>query len=401
VNLFRRLVSLGLLLVSVLLLPGCWGQKEVGNMSIVIGLGIDRLDDNRVRVTAQIIDPAGMRTGGSSGVSAAAESYVNHTSEGRNIEEAMDAFYENPWRSLFFAHNTIVVFGRQYAEHGIKNAIDFFDRFKDFRRIQILVVASGQAADVLSAKTGIEKVNARGLRELVEHGAGTSKTVHSIQLNVTDQFLSPSNTPLLAAVETNNAGKIKLAGVAAFKGDRLATIVNPDDTKGLMWFLGRVRQTQMLLPCAHSQHGIAVRLLRSQTHFKITSRHGSVSSVLVKVRGDAEIRRLCTKEVASAANLRLWGKNADSFIQRQMQQSLRHFQDAHLDAVQYGTTIFRTNPQYWRSIADQWEDLFPKTQTTYDIQINIIRSGMISNSPFSNYNKKIIPPKLGREDIHS
>ena len=251
-------------LVSVLilpLLPGCWGQKEVGDMSIMLGLGIDRLDSGQVRVTAQVVDPSaiggGLGSGGTaSGGGGGGQAYLNHQSTGANLEEAMAHFYEKPWRPMFVAHNSIVVFGENYAKQGLDEAIDYFDRHKDFRRIQLFAIAQKcYALDVLKGSPGVEKVSARTVRELIDHQVERGASVRSIELDVNNQILSPSHSPIVASVQVDEKQNLQVGGVGLFHGGQLISFLNPQETRGLLWFLGEIRRTELSVPCTNSGGG--------------------------------------------------------------------------------------------------------------------------------------------------
>lgn len=403
-------LTLSLVLV-LLFLPGCWGQTEVGNMSIMLGLGIDRLDSGQVRVTTQIVNPGALGGGTTSGAGGAP--YLNHVATGSTLDEAMTRLYEKPWPSLFVAHNTIVIFGEDYAKQGIVEAIDYFDRHKDFRRIQMLAVAEKCCAlDVLQAPPDVEKISARSVRELIDHQVNQSFSVRSIQLDVTNEILSPSHTALMASIALDEKQKPKIGGTALFDGGKLVGFLNPVDTRGTLWFRGDVRRTELAIPCAsgglqtvpgsqatsqgNANGKIRLKMLNATARLepKVT-KNGLVMNV--HVRGSAEVSHLCSQAEPTTANMNKWKQELNRKVTEEMAGSLRTLQAQGVDAIGFGTTIFHANPVEWRQIVKEWPTLFKTLPVVYDVNLNILRTGMISHSSTQTYTKQAYPPKYGRE----
>lgn len=64
----RTVILICVLALMVTPLTGCWSRKELGDLAVAIGLGIDRTDKG-YRVTVQIVAPslAAASSGGAGG----------------------------------------------------------------------------------------------------------------------------------------------------------------------------------------------------------------------------------------------------------------------------------------------------------------------------------------------
>lgn len=389
--------------LMVTLVPGCWGQKEVGDMSIMLGLGIDRLSSGETRVTVQVVDPSAIGGGAGGGASGGAgKAYLNHQATGQTLDEAMDNLYKKPWRPVFVAHNTIVVFGEDYARHGLDEAMDYFDRHKDFRRIQMFAIAHRCCAlDVFKTAPGIEKISARAIRELVDHQVEQSTSVRSLELDVANQLLAPSRSPLIASVQVDEKHNLEIGGVGLFHGGNLVGFLNPEQTQGLLWFTGQIHRTALSLPCGNSagsgQNKMAVNVVAASVHTTPQfTQQGLV--MLVKVRGMAEVAHLCPGQRPTAQTLSKWKQALNQQVAQDMQASLRVIQEDDVDAVGFGTRVFQVNPSAWRAIATRWPELFPTIRVRYDVRLNILRTGMTSDFSTDGYTPQAYPPKHGREE---
>ncbi|MDI3327877.1 MAG: Ger(x)C family spore germination protein [Alicyclobacillaceae bacterium] len=397
---FRSFLWMPLLLCPVLL-SGCWDRVEVSELAIMVGLGIDQAPDG-VEVTAQVIhvaSQAGQGGGNSQGGTSQGiqQPYLNFQERGATLQEAMHRFYRSFPRRLFVAHNTVVVFGRKYAEQGFDRALDYLERERSFRRSQMFVVTSGSARDLLSARTGLERLTARGIRELIDQQRDTSMTETSIELRVIDQLLSPSGTVAMSWVDPDG-NRARVKGVGLFRGGRLVDLVPLREARGLMWLLGRAGRAQIDLPCnGPSSKGqkITVRLLATRVDIDpVPGPDGPLFRV--RLQGDGEVEALCPGETPSPEAFRRWGELAAREIRKEMEQAMERLKEKRVDAVQFGTRIFRKDPAWWRTIARRWPDLFPACRVEYDIDIHLLRSGMISHSPQTDYTPENHPPRRGQ-----
>ena len=53
-----RLYKIIICFLAVALLSGCWNSRELNELGIVVGVGIDKGEaDNSVKITAQVVKP--------------------------------------------------------------------------------------------------------------------------------------------------------------------------------------------------------------------------------------------------------------------------------------------------------------------------------------------------------
>ena len=63
------------------------------------------------------------------------------------------------------------------------------------------------------------------------------------------EYLSPSQAPILSLVDLDPADHPVMKGVGMFRGTKMADVLTMDETKALAWLLGNTRQLEIHLPC--------------------------------------------------------------------------------------------------------------------------------------------------------
>ena len=394
-------ILLPLVVLSALLgLPGCKDLQEVDALNIVLALGIDQTSDHQILVTAEIVDPSSAQgQGPTGGGGQRTQATFLREQTGTTIEKALDKFDENVARNIFLPHNTVVVFGKSYAEHGIDEAMDYLERNRNFRRNQLFVVTDSTANELLKASGKPEFYNASAIRALVEQGVNKSVAVNSTQLSVMRQYLRPSHAPNLAYVTLVNS-RLCQCGIGLFDGGQYKGHIVSQDAQALLLFIQDTQQTEITLPCpgsdsVQSDLGNTFRILNTHTHVVPVVR-GNDIQFLLRVRGRAEIERLCPGSKPTEKTYTKWESELDSDIQTRMQRILEYLQTENLDSVDFANVLFENQPEVWRQIANRWKSVFPNVKVHYDIQIQLLRHGLSSQSPDVDYSPKGLPPLAGR-----
>ncbi|MCL6442580.1 MAG: Ger(x)C family spore germination protein [Alicyclobacillus sp.] len=398
-HMFRKAAAVFVISLGSVLLSGCFDIREVDDMNIVLAMGIDQVDDDSVRVTAQLINPATVPSagGGESSLGAATRAFIVRQETGSSIEEALDKFDRDLPHSIYMAHNTLVVFGEAYAKRGIDRALDYFERNRYFRRNQLFVVTSGIARDVLSASSDPEPLTALGIRALVEQAGEKFRLANSEQQQVMKEYLSPSQAPILALIDLNPADHPVMKGVAVFRGSKLAHEYTLDETVALAWLLGGTRQVEIHLPCdgRGDDVGTSVRVLGSSTQV-VPQVEKKGMGFLVTVRVEAEIERLCPYERMSEKTYKQLEKKTAKYMEREIRAVVKQLQADGVDACQFGTKVFTRDPQLWGRISRIWPEVFATAQVECNVRVQIVRTGLSAGTPESAASPSGVAPTAGR-----
>ena len=200
-------------------------------------------------------------------------------------------------------------------------------------------------------------------------------------------------------------------------------ILDMNQTTGLLWLTGPVHNILLNIPCEPSTDGSAephgpasdadntttgsARLGGSGSSFRVLSANVNVTPVMqmgqlsyqVKVRGKAELIRLCQGETLNEKTMKKLEQSLNGNVKQQIESSMKLAQDSKADAVQFGTNLFRWNPTVWRKYAVNWDDTFANLNVSYDVQFHLLRTGLTAASPTTDFSREQLPPKAGRDEL--
>lgn len=401
-SILRRFMILFLVTLVVVALPGCADLVEVDDLNIVLGIGVDQVDNSTVHVTAEIVRLEQANKSSKSATGNQQDDSVIIGQDGRTIEEAIHNLEYKIPRRTYLPNNTVFVFGDAYAKRGIYRAMDFLDRSRHLRRNQILAVTSGTAAQLF--EVGVSPINyhADAIRKLVEESAREKHSIDSEQLRFIRLMLQPSGTAEMARVEVDRVkNELTCTGVGLFSDGRLTQYLDQRDTRSLAILQGQGRAAPITIPCKDATQadiGMTLRVLQSDT--RITpSYYGNRMHFRVKVRGIVEFVRLCPNQKIDLQNVKRLEATINQHVTFELQSLVSRLQNQNVDAVHFGDLIYRTNPSFWHRIQPQWQSsIYKSAIVTYDVKFHVIRYGLSTDSPFSTYRPNTSTPLDGYKE---
>lgn len=153
-------ISAAILLVA-LLLSGC--SQEIENYAIVAGAALDQSEEG-LELTVEVADVS------SGSADSSGESLI-FSAAGSDIAEAQKALERHMGKPLYWDHSSIIILSRDLCREGIEPAVTWIMSSQAVRISVPLLVSTGKASDLLSAKLDPYKATAFGLRSMLDNNA--------------------------------------------------------------------------------------------------------------------------------------------------------------------------------------------------------------------------------------
>ncbi|MGB9866354.1 MAG: Ger(x)C family spore germination protein [Bacillota bacterium] len=391
----RKLALLALLLLVSNALTGCWSRKEITEIAIVLGAGVDLTTEGQIRLTLQIAKSAcgaaGAQSGGG-GTDQAASWVVS--AEGRTIEEAEAHLSSRVPREIYWGHCIVLVLGRALAERGANMATDFFARDREPRETMWVLVADGEAKQVLETSSSLERTSAQAAGFLMRMGA-----VHSVQFHEFVEMLTsegiqavvprvavcpPGVTPGKPAGEGGEGqDHVKVSGSAAFRGDTMKGWLDEVETQGLLWLKGEMAGKLITMPgMSEPDRSMSFRVRNS--HVKIVpSWNGAAPSFHVEVKLEADmIEKQCLEDVSTPDKLRKLEEAIARHVEFSISRVLHKAQrELGLDIFGFGSAFHRRFKREWRFIKERWDQEFARCTVDISVEARVREIGLIMRSP--------------------
>lgn len=223
-----------IIIISVVLLTGCWDLADINNKCITLSIGLDNVDD-MVQFTGEI---AKIKSTEKKGEDKQDSEIYTMLSYGKTFEEARINYDSvNPFPA-FLGATRVVIFGTNFAKKGIEPYLNRIDGIYDYRKTLLTVVSKNPPKELFEFK--VEKDISVGflIEDIVEH---LSKKGQALQLSIGEILseIARGHTSYMMPYVGVEDESIKYLGLAVMKNSKFIGVIELEDTDGALYLLAK------------------------------------------------------------------------------------------------------------------------------------------------------------------
>ncbi|MGC5326921.1 Ger(x)C family spore germination protein [Brevibacillus sp. SYSU BS000544] len=379
----NKLFRLITFLLCCSLLAGCLGKMEINDMAMVMAVGLDKGEKpGMFKITAEIARPGDARGSTGAPTGQTGEPIYSVVAEGKSIFEAIRNLARFTSRRIFWAHNFIIVINEDLARQGIHEIIDFFSRNHELRMRTWVVVTPEKAGEVVSTITGMDVIPGQSMDKLFRYSEIVAEAPKTDLMTLQAAYLSHTTHPILARVVLKERGisnkkpeefgsikQVELSGTGVFHDDKLIGVLNPNQTRGLLWFVENVKSSIVTLPCPEDPKSSITFELKDQS-FDLTPHfeEGNVSfTANLTTYGDM-VEVGCTVTEDQQKLMKEMERELETVLKKEIEEVVRLAQKKYKsDFMELGKVFQNRYPQEWKVLKDSWDEEL--VQAKFDIVV--------------------------------
>lgn len=375
---------LACLLLSLLLLPlsGCWNYRGLDEMTIVSAIAIDKDEKNgNYKLSFEFIDISGpVKQKGPSGKIIEAE--------GKTIFDALRNAKKRSENKLYFGHTQALIISQTLAKNeDLSPLLDWLMRDGEVRETMYMSISQEPtAADVLRGDGLDQQVIGIKLRELLdEDNETTGSTVKTELYQSFDNLNTPGNDLALSAVWLGQNGEEKVCeinGLAAFKGERLAGFLSPEETKYYLAATNKLKGGVITFSTKEGEKDDAtLEIFKCKTR-RTVMREGDKP----KIRLEINLTVVLEEYMRPFTDLSVEKfKELDALISRQVKTDveavIRKVQkEFGADIFGFGELIHKKDDALWKDLSEDWEKHFQSLVVEVEVKPHILGSSYLNRS---------------------
>lgn len=379
-----KIVKFIAVLLLAFTLSGCWNSKELDELAIVMGYGIDTgTDAGMIDMTAQIAvlqsAPSGGSSSGGDSQSSSGETYWNITRTGTSVFSILRDYTHESSRKLYSPHTQVLIFGEDLAKRGVRDSLDFFMRDHETRTTIWLLVAKDKASDIFSVKTKLSTDPSMNISDLMKAQINTSETPQIKILDFVERLLSDTTSPIAPIVKVSTDGSnsaIEVSGTAVFKQDKMVGELDEAQTRGLLWVLGKVESGIVQIDAPGGSADIEISSAMSDKSVELSD-DGRVK-VHVTVTASGNIGSQTGPDtLTTPENVKILEKNFSQRITDEIYTCLDKAKELDADIYGFGDMVYKKYPKQWESMEDNWDETFKNIDFELEVKVAIRGSGRI------------------------
>lgn len=372
----KVLKILALLGLLVLLFSGCQNsENELKNRLIVQAIGIDAQKDGTVLVTLQTLNTE-MAGNPNSGASLG-DVVTSFQVTGKTVADAISNAATMIGKKPLLSQNRLVVFGRDTAEQGILQHLDFFVRDTENRTTVLLAVSDTAASDVVSAKMGENVLTADSIEDILHAqqfstdvvGQALYSVINKMESDTADAYL-----PVLkASEEKEDESKVELCSVAVFQKDKLQYELNEEGITALQLLTNEVEIGYFSVQNPEYDSTTVLKIRKSRVKIQPAVKNGKIHfDIQLQMTVDIAENQTENPFGVSKEFIQSTTKCAKEYITNLLDESLkRSFVVNQADPYRFGTCFLKAYTSYYKENIEDWKAVLPSVEYNIDTQIEV------------------------------
>ncbi len=381
--------------LSLLLLSGCWDQRELSSITVVTGIAVDKGDNGNYRMTVEGLNAQELNAKTTSGYAPS----IIFSLEGKTLSELSQKMNIGISKNLIYSHMKTLIFSEEAAREGMMSFLDYLERNREIRDdFNIVIARNNKASDVLRVTYQFQKSTAlklfTQLNSMVKNWGGDP----DVRLNdVISAMVSPGRQPVMAAVtiqgnpkkgvSVDNMKKVTpdalavLNSLAVFKKMKLVGFLSITDARNYLWIQDNIRRTSVSVPCGKNKF-FALQIYNSKTR-KTARIINGIPRFGVKVRAEAYLDGdQCVEKLTDVHTYAKYEKLAEAQITKEIASTIQKAQKKYQsDIFGFGEVLFRQHAQQFKKAKNEWNRRFADAYADIDVKVKIRRTGIRTRGP--------------------
>jgi len=381
----------------VLILSGCWDHRELSEITVVVGMAVDKGDNGKYTLTIEGINAKELSDKTSSGFAPS----IFYALEGDTIAELSQKMNVGISKNLIYSHMKVLVISEEVLRDGLIDFLDFLERNREIRDdFNLVTTRNVKAADILGVTYLVQKSSSlklhMQLNSLVESWGGDP----NIRLNDFIQaYTSAGRRGVMAALtiqgdpekgeSVENMKKVKpdalvvVDSLAIFKHDKLRAFLPLEDSRNYLWIINKLDKTVLTIEC-NKDKSLGVRIFNNKTKSKVSLIKGR-AVINLRVNGEGYLDSTQCKEDLTQINTFVkYGKLTEKEIKKNLEATIKKLQQEYkADIFGFGEMLYRQDYKNFKRIEKNWDEYFEDAIVNVDVNVKLRRSGVKTKSLFS------------------
>ena len=390
-RMLKNVIATLLLITVTISVTGCWDNRELNELAIVMGIALDKTDSGGLKVTAQVAR-CNSEQNGSGGDSMGA--YSNLVYEDSDLFEIIRKMTTISNRQLYNSHTEVVLFSSDVAKDGVRDYVDYLVRDNEFRYTMWLAVAKEKASEVFDATTYYDDMPATELSQLIDMQEINSLNVRVTLLDYIKSMAEESSATLLPLVEIKKTddskgsegsekqketSNIKLCGAAVIKKDKMIGTIDTSAVRGYLWI--RDEEESSVIVTENENGSANIEVLNSKGDFDVSIGQDGILKVKVKVEADCVVGMIKGSHEKNEKKLKaLLETDCKSVIDSEIRKAFDESKRLNADFIGIANQLNQTNSRKWQSYKNSsyGEYYLDKIEVSTDIKVNIKGIGTLN-----------------------
>jgi spore germination protein KC len=372
-----KIIKIVILVIMIFFLTGCWDYIGIDEITVVMGLSVDKNKDNsKYELAFEYVDLS--ESSKNKGI---ATKIIE--SSGSTVFDAIRNAKKRVKSKLYFDQAQSIIVSKEIAkEDGLNEVIDYFFRDTEFREtIKLIISDEEKAKDLLKAKSIDNPSTGHEIQEIIDNDnniVSATKRIMLFELYNTLQNESESiSTPSFHLVENDGKKVIETKGTIVYKKDKAIGELNAFESKFYLFIDNSIKGGLLPLKYKSDNYNITLEIAENNTTNSYTH-DGDKFKFTIKTNTRVYLAEyenkphdLTEKELSSIEN------EAEKMIEKNIKKLIDNAKKEYKhDIFSLGNLIANKEAKLWNKVKKKWDKLFLKSDIKVESKVMIENTAM-------------------------
>ncbi|OLS01786.1 Ger(x)C family spore germination protein [Tissierella creatinophila] len=372
----NRYILLIIILISSIVLTGCWSYKEINALYIVAGIAIDKAENSdKYNIATEFINIKDNKREQSF------ESILLET-EGDSISDAVTKMTRISAKRAYWGHATTIIISEEVAREGIVQFLDLIVRRGEARlSTNIYISKEKSAKEVLQRESFSTDVRSFELAIMVNESKNIVKVPALKTYEVINALAIPKVHTVLPTVKSfynDGTPTNLLSGGAVFSMGKLVGFLEEKDILPYLFIKDQVEAGFLNVEAEkrNPNDTITLEILGSNTKIKPIY-DSQTLGFDISIKTDVTIGELTTTtDYVSKRGRERLKKLAQKSLEKKIKSHIEDVQkEFGFDIFGFGNIIRQRNPRLWDNMEKDWDSIFKDLDLNINCDIQIKNTG--------------------------
>ncbi|HWR19868.1 MAG TPA: Ger(x)C family spore germination protein [Clostridia bacterium] len=370
----RKIELILTILLSLILVTGCWDAKDIEDKKIATLVIVDKLEDEYSFFVefAEQVD----RSSNGSSQNKNKGNFMYQAAKGNSIAQLREDLDTKSNKHIYLGAVNAVLITENLAKEGIAEYIYRLRDINDYRKVVDISITSESPEAFEEVEAGTQ-----GVGTAIENILTTLKDLgepytHADLGDVLEALADPYGCFTLPTVGIENKD-VKIIGLSVFEGEKLKGFIPWQDHAGIRYLRGIRPECYCVVALGDKVATIHTKL----TKRKLTpSYSGNMAAFLVEVSFKAQPSYISNRAKVSEADFNTLQNELEQQLKHEIEEAIRvSQQDFRCDYLGFSTPFRIKYPVEYRQM--NWKEVFPEISIGVDVTVNLDASGTIDFLP--------------------
>jgi spore germination protein KC len=410
----KKALAILISIVLIMSLSGCWDYVEYENLAMVHGMGIDyNSDTNEITVIIQNEETKKPEGGGMGAGSVKSKEQPSKgvvvSATAITITDALDKIQQGIQKEMFYGYLSVLIVGDNAARYITKDILEFYNRSSKLRTTAYIVIAKGEASDVLNTyNPNVSTIVSDYISGVIKNFKNTGSAYAVTIADFIEKLAVGGDEPVAPIIsvivmskkpqqDTNESkeelshimpmeskeGQVYISNMAVFKGSKLVGWLNEEESRGLVWVKNKNENTYINITQNSEKSSVrtmSFRVTNSKSSIKPSRENGEITfNILVKI--EAELRKHSSNNGTSEFTPEVISdmeKKISEYVRGEVESVIVKAQKEYKsDIFGFGNIYYKRFPGMWREKYEKkWNDLFPQVPVNINVVAKVVNTGI-------------------------